>query len=322
MTEPLALAADIGGTAMRAALVDRSGALVARTSCPTEPERGLDDAAARLASMLTAVREDAGGREVVGAGVSTAGPVDPTSGEYRDPPNLPGWNRLSMQPALESALGLTVAVGHDATLTAMAEVEFGVGAGLRHLLYLTISTGIGAGIIANGQAVTGAGGGAGEAGHLIVEPGGPVCGAGCAGCLEAMASGTAIAAEARRRVEAGAQSIVLDEAGGLDAITARHVFQAAARGDAVSREVIDGAIGYLGIGLAGLLAVLDPELIVLGGGVVEGLRPYWEDLLRAVQTHALPRYAERVPLVVTPLGDSGSLLGAALLAFRRAEASS
>ncbi|MBM3140790.1 MAG: ROK family protein, partial [Chloroflexi bacterium] len=182
------LAADIGGTSMRAAVVDAGGQIHARRRAPTEPARGLDDAASRLAGLLAAVRDEARGPAPLAVGVSSAGPLDPSSGEYAQPPNLPGWHGRSMRAALEGALALPVVFGHDATLGALAETRFGAGVGLRDLLYVTVSTGIGGGIVANGAPVTGAHGGAGEVGHLIVAPGGRVCGAGCAGCLEGVAS--------------------------------------------------------------------------------------------------------------------------------------
>jgi glucokinase len=309
----LALAADIGGTTMRAALIDRGGTVLTRRDGPTEPSRGLDDAAQRLAAMLTEVRVTAT-EAIAGVAISTAGPIDPTTGTYRSPPNLDRWDGLTMVPAIERALGLPVAVGHDATLAAMAEIEFGAGQGMRHLLYVTVSTGIGAGMIADGRPITGATGGAGEAGHLLVQPGGPACGAGCGGCLEAMASGSGIAAEARRRIDAGAQSSLA----AIAEPTAREVFAAADAGDAIAGAIVDDAIFYVGAGLAGLLAVFDPELVVLGGGVIDGLRPRWDDVLHATRSQALPRYADGVPLVVSALGDEASLLGAAVLAFERA----
>ena len=316
----LALAADFGGTSMRAALVDRAGALLARASAATAPERGIDDAAERLLGLLAEVRERAGDRPLAGLGVATAGPVDPSTGEYRHPPNLPGWDGRTMRPALERALALPVVVGHDATLAAIAEARFGAAAPARDLVYLTVGTGIGAGIMANGEPLTGASGGAGEAGHLIVQPGGRPCGAGCPGCLEGAASGPAIAAEARRRIERGERSSLVAAAGGsAGAITADHVFECAAAGDAVASAVIAEAVRYFGAGIAGLLAIFDPEALVLGGGVAEGLRAHWDLLVDAVRTQALPRYAEQVPVAMTTLGGDASLLGAAVLAFDRAD---
>ncbi|MDO9445875.1 MAG: ROK family protein [Dehalococcoidia bacterium] len=306
---PAVLAADIGATSMRAAvIVTTTGRLLARRQIPTEAARGLDEAASRLATLLAAVQWEA--NVPVGAvGVATAGPVDPSDGTYRHPPNLPGWHDRSMVPALSVALGLPVAVGHDATLAALAETRFGDARGARDLVYLTVSTGIGAGIIAAGRMVTGASGGAGEAGHLIVAPTARSwCGAGCPGCLEGVASGAAIAAEARARVAEGAVTVLTADT------TAADVFAAADAGDALAGAIVEAAVGHLGAGIAGLLAVLDPEALVLGGGVVAGLGHRWPALLATVQSRALPRYAERgVPVALTSLGDDASLLGAAVL---------
>lgn len=308
-TPPAALAADIGATSMRAAVVDASGRLLARRQVPTEAARGIEDATARLATLMAAVRWEAR-VPVVAAGISTAGPVDPADGTYRHPPNLPGWDGHSMQSGLSDALGVPVRVGHDATLAALAETRYGRHRGAGDLIYLTVSTGIGAGIVAGGRMVTGATGGAGEAGHLIVAPGTRSwCGAGCAGCLEGVASGSAIAAEVRARLAEGARSALTPDA------DAAAVFAAVEAGDPLAVEVIDATIGHLAAGIAGLLAVFDPEAVVVGGGVATGLAARWDDLVRAVQTRALPRYAPGVPLSLTTLGDDASLLGAAALAL-------
>jgi glucokinase len=312
------LAADIGGTSMRAAVVSEGGEVVARRRAPTLPERGIADAAERLAMLLAEALREAD-VSVVGLGVSTAGPLDPATGTYRHPPNLEGWHGGTMWPVLEQLLAVPVIFGHDATLAAVAETRFGAGRGLRDLLYITVSTGIGGGIVANGAPVTGAQGGAGEVGHVIVAPGGRACGAGCAGCLEGVAAGPAIADDARQRLTAvGAESTLRAVAGGGDALTAADVFAAAAAGDALARDVIGLAIGRLGTGLAGLLATLDPALVVLGGGVGMALAAYAEELQAAVRAVALPRYAGGAPIAFTTLGDDVSLLGAAVVAFEAA----
>lgn len=303
------LAADIGGTLMRAAVVDAEGRVLARDAVATEPERGIDDAARRLAALFGQVTVEAGEPPIAAAGVSTAGPLDPITGTYRYPPNLLGWHGASMRPVLEPALGVPVAIGHDATLAALAEAHYGQHRGSQHLVYLTVSTGIGAGIFAHGRPITGHSGGAGEAGHMIVQPGGPSCGAGCPGCLEGVSSGSGIAAAARRAVAAGAQTTLTADA------EARDVFAAAAAGDTVAREIIEQAIEGLATGLAGLLALLDPEMVVLGGGVMRALEPWWDRLLARTQEIALPRYTDGVPVARTALGDDASLLGASVIAF-------
>jgi len=303
------LAADIGGTGMRAAVVGADGRMLARARIATEPDRGLIDAAGRLGSLLERVAAEAGAPDIAAIGVSTAGPVDPATGTYRHPPNLPGWHGLSMVPALAASFGLPAVVGHDATLAALAETRFGAHRGARDLVYLTLSTGIGAGIVAGGRPVTGSSGGAGEAGHLIVAPGGPSCGAGCQGCLEGVSSGSAIARTAREAVASGRATALAPEA------DAAAVLAAALSGDALAREVVDGAVEGIATGLAGLLALLDPEVIVLGGGLVGGLDPWWDTLLARTREIALPRYAGGAPVARTTLGDDASLLGASLIAF-------
>lgn len=306
---------------MRAALVSRDGKVSARSDCDTEPESGIDDAARRLGDLLVNAREAAGDAPVAGVGVSTAGPLDPSTGVYNHPPNLTGWHGHSLKPGLEKILGVPVAIGHDATLAALAETRFGPHRGAQNLLYVTVSTGVGGGIIANGQMVTGANGGAGEVGHITVRPGGQSCNVGCDGCFEGNASGTAIPRLAAAAVSDGRPSAMLDMAGGdPKKITARIVFDAADDGDAVAVEVRDLVITNIGIGIGGLLNIFDPEALILGGGVIDGLRNHWDKVEEAVRGHSLPRYREGVPIHVTTLGGDVSLLGAAELAFRNAAA--
>ncbi|MCK9485208.1 MAG: ROK family protein [Dehalococcoidia bacterium] len=306
------VAVDIGATTTRVALVHVAGPAAevrARERFPTEAARGFEDFAGRLDAL---VRSVAAGASPVAVGVCTAGPVDPATGEYRFPPNLPGWHGRSLRPGLEASLGLPVAVGHDATVAALAETRFGHRRGARDLVYLTVSTGIGAGIVSGGRAVTGHAGGAGEAGHLIVNPGGAACGAGCPGCLEGAASGAALAAEAARRIEAGDRTALVRGA------RAEDVVRAAEQGDPLADAIMREAIGHLGAGIASLLALLDPEAVIVGGGVARGLEPRWAEVLEAVEARALPRYRGGAPVEPTTLGDDASLLGAAVIALEAA----
>ena len=303
------LAADICGTQMRVAVIREDSAVLSRMSAPTAPAEGFDAATERLALLFQQVAARALAPDLLAIGISTAGPVDPLDGTYRHPPNLEGWHGRSMAPALAETLGMPVHVGHDATLAALAEMRWGARSGAKHLIYLTVSTGIGAGIIVDGRPVLGASGGAGEVGHLIVAPGGARCAAGCPGCLEGNASGRAIALAARAAVESGARTSLPASA------TAAEVFAAAGAGDAVAAAIVEGAIGHLAAGIASLLAIFDPEAIILGGGVAEGLAPRWDALIEAVQERALPRYASGVPVELTTLGDDVGLFGAAIWAL-------
>lgn len=294
------LAADIGATYMRAALVDLdSGELLARARVPTRPYEGLEAAAQRLGDLLEHIVEHAGAPPTA-LGISTAGPLDPRTGTYQHPTNLPGWHGRSMRDALSVRLRVPVEVGHDATLAALAETRFGAHRGTRDLVYLTVSTGIGAGIVAQGRAVTGAHGGAGEAGHMIVRPGGHPCGGGCEGCLEGEASGSALAAIASERFGRS--------------MTTRELF-ALAEEDPVAEAIVRDALRYLGAGIASLLAVLDPEVVVLGGGVARGLsKHWWGELMGEASRFALRRYGGQPPVTLTALDDDACILGAAVWA--------
>lgn len=318
-----AIAADIGGTNMRAALVTRDGKVSHRNACPTNPDTGIEDGSARLATLIRTALDAAGDPGVVGVGIATAGPLDPATGIYNHPPNLQAWHGKTMKPLLERDLALPVWIGHDATLAAFAETQAGPHKGARNLIYVTISTGIGGGIIANGEMVTGSTGGAGEMGHIAVRPGAQRCNVGCDGCFEGNACGPAIVKMAAARIAAGGRSRLREMAGGNPSrITPRLVMEAAAAGDGLAASVVDTVIDNIGIGLAGLLNIFDPEALVIGGGVVEGLRPQFERVRASVLAHALPHYRDRgvVPLSITTLGDDVSLLGAAFLVFRRAGA--
>ena len=317
----LTAAGDIGGTQIRAALVNRDGKILTETAGQTMPERGIEDAAARLSDLVHEVTSGADG--VAGLAVSTAGPINPETGTYDHPPNLTGWHGKTMKPDLERLTGLPVAIGHDATLAALAETRFGPFKGSQNLVYVTISTGIGGGIIAGGKMVTGSTGQAGELGHITVrtDPAALSCGVGCNGCFEGNASGPNIGKIARKAAQddiANASKLVELAGGEIDNIDARIAFQAAEHGDPVAERVIQQVMENIGRGLASILAVLDPDGIVVGGGVVHSLESRWNEVLDAVRTHGLPRYQTRgVPVSVTQLGDDVSLIGASVLSFSR-----
>ena len=313
-----ALAADVGGTSMRAAVVTADAELVTSESIPTDPERGIEDAAMRLARIVRSVHERAGSPPVIGLGVATAGPIDPDTGVYDHPPNMLSWTGKSLKPGLEQQLELPVHVGHDATLAALAETTCGPHRGARNLLYVTVSTGIGGGIVTNGQIVTGARGGAGEVGHLIIRPGEETCEPGGPDTLEGNASGTGIAKMAVEKAAAGGAPGLLERAGGdPHAITSRMVFEAARSGDPAAVLLVDHVIESIGIGMGSLINVFDPEALVLGGAVTMALEPEWPRVKDAIVRHSLPNRGDAVTIAVTTLGDEVSLLGAARLAFDR-----
>ncbi len=316
-----AVAIDIGGTKIRAAVVSRDGSVSHRHVITTNPETGIEDGAERLAALIRKVLGEAGMPAVAGVGVATAGPLNPATGIYNHPPNLMAWHGKTMKPLLERELALPVWIGHDATLAAFAETQTGPHTGAKNLIYVTISTGVGGGIIANGEMVTGMTGGAGEVGHIAVRPGALRCNVGCDGCFEGNACGPAIARMAASRLTSSNETFLLDMAGGDPLkVTSRMVMQAAAAGDRLSVGVIDDVIENIGIGLGSLLNALEPEALVIGGGVAEGLKAQFGKIKEATLRNSLPRYRDRggVPVHVTSHGDDASLKGAAFLAFSRA----
>ena len=318
--QAIAVAADIGGTQMRAALVSADGKVLTRDAIHTNPDDVIEVAANRLADLVESISsKHSTNARPVGMGISTAGPIDPSTGIYKNPPNLQAWSEKSMKPTLGSRLGIPIHVGHDATLAAFAETRFGPHKGARNLVYVTISTGVGGGIIANGEMVTGSEGHAGEVGHITVLPGAQSCNVGCDGCFEGNASGPAISRLALARMDAGEKSSLLERASGKrEYVSSRLVFQAADEGDGLASSVRKHVLLAVGIGLGSLLNIFDPEALVVGGGVTMGLRDRWDEVIESVKAHSLAHFQSNPPVHITTLGDDVGLLGAAGLAFRHA----
>ncbi len=311
-----ALVADIGGTNMRVALVDGEGRVSHRTSTPTLVRQGRDEVMERLVGELGAIMSSAEGCAVVGLGLSLAGPTDPETGVMYNPPNLPGFDGYSPLPVLKERLALDVSAANDATLAALAEQAYGAGRGFRHILYLTLSTGIGGGVVIGGKPYTGHRGFAGEVGHITIDRNGPRCNCGNIGCLEALASGTAVARMARERLASGGASSLHEASrGNLDEVDARMVAQAALAGDALSSAIMDEVSTCLGIGIVGLIHTFDPDVIVLGGGMSESLELLMPGIAREVRSHVMAHQRDGVPIVRAGLGDDASLIGAGALAF-------
>ena len=313
-----ALCGDIGGTQMRGAIVRKEGSLVARDTVPTDPKGGIESAAKRFSDMLLRLVERNNVAHVKGMGISSAGPMRPWNGEYVHPPSLHTWHGKSLKPLLEEYIGISPVMGHDATLSALAETKFGRHKSEKNLLYITISTGIGGGAIVDGKLLTGAHGLAGEMGHMLLHPGGRRCNVGCNGCFEGNAAGPAIVDFAQKKVADTSDSLLLDMANGeISAITSKMVVEAAVRGDSASKEVVYRVIDTIGMGIASLLSMFDPAVILLGGGVISGLLPFWDDIKESIKHNSLPRYLKvnHVPVEMTSLGDDAGILGASVLVF-------
>lgn len=301
---------DIGGTKIAVALAALDGQVISNTRFRTRVEAGphgvVEDAVAEIRKML-----EAAGARLTAVGVGCGGPLDRQRGLILSPPNLPGWDEFAVVHLLEERLGAPVMLDNDANAAALGERARGAGRGLNDLVYITISTGIGGGIIIGGHVLHGVGDGAGEVGHMTVLPEGPACGCGARGCLEAMCSGTSIARRACERLHAGAESSL--SALGLEHITAQAVAEAAKTGDALARALWAETVHYLGVGVGNLFNVLAPEAVVIGGGVSTAGAQLFEPLRREVRARVKMLPAEKVNVLQAALGGDSGIHGALIL---------
>lgn len=303
---------DVGGTLLRAARFDSDLNLLERTEQPTLSHEGTDVVLERLYEVIRQVMPESP-ETLDGIGVALPGPIDAEAGVLIAPPNIPLPNS-PIRDLIQKAVGGKVFIGNDADLAGLAEHQMGAGRGVRHLVYLTVSTGVGAGIIIDGKPYSGHGQGA-EVGHMVVQPGGPPCGCGKPGHFESMSSGPALARDARTRLEGGAESLIRDMVGGdLNRVTGEVVGDAAKQGDPLARDVVRQAGEYLGIAIASLMVILNPEKFVIGGGVAKIGDLLFDPMWEAIKTYCFhERYWKNVEIVPAELGADVGLVGAAAL---------
>ena len=313
--ERLIVGVDLGGTQIRAALADREGNILRRASCLTLAEEGVEPVMGRIKGAIYEVMGSTDRGQWRGIGFAAPGPLDPWKGVIIDAVNLPGWKNIPLKALMEEEFGLPVVVGNDANSAALAEQRFGAGQGVADLIYITVSTGIGGGVIVDNRLLLGSQGLAGEVGHQTVEAHGPRCNCGNIGCLEALAAGPAIARCARQLIRTGIGTTIADLVGGdLDKITAKVVNQAAQAGDPIAIELFRQAGFYIGVGIVNLLHLFNPSLIIIGGSVAKAGALLFEPIRATVRERAMAGYPwEDTPIVPATLGDDVGLLGAVAL---------
>jgi glucokinase len=314
-----AIGIDLGGTNLKLALLDSENRIAARLMVPTGGAEGHDAVIVRMIDGVKSLRAQNAAIDVAGIGIGVPGEVDMESGITGDLPNLPGrWRNVPVGPAIAAATRLPVRMINDAKAFALAEHRLGAAAGVDTALCVTVGTGIGGAIIAHGQILYGLGALAGEIGHLILQPDGPRCTCGNLGCAETLATGPAIVGEAVRRVVQGFTTSLgnLSE-GDLDAITPELVARAADEGDLVAMDVIDRAGRWLGLALAGAIALLAPEVVVIGGGVAPAGGRYFRAAEEAARSHTGVIDITRVAFRPASLGYEAGVIGAALIGRRR-----
>lgn len=302
-----ALGVDIGGTKVSVTLGNSQGKILTKHLLPTLTGKKARQGIERLVEALQHLKTDFFKRRLAGIGVGIPGPIDPGRGIVERSPHLGGWEGFPLKTFLERKLRLPVRITNDANAAAVGEKVFGAGRGVENFIYLTVSTGIGGGIISKGKLLVGASFGAGEVGHTIIFPKGEKCGCGHRGCLEAYASGTAIAQFVRREVARGRQA----------RITAELVAFAAEKKDPLALEAFRRAGYFLGIGLANLINLFNPEMLILGGSVMKSSRWLWPAMRASVRENAWPSLYRACRIVKTSLGDRVGDLGALALVFAR-----
>lgn len=316
----LIVGVDIGGTQLRACLADASGRIHKRLATETRAADGLDAVIQRLFDLIASVMAETPQAEILAIGIGAPGPLNPFTGCVVEAPNLAGWINVPLRNLVSGRFGLPTYLGNDANVAALAEYRFGAGKEARNLIYITVSTGIGGGVLADGHMLLGEKGFAAEVGHTTLEANGPRCGCGNIGCWEALSSGTAIRQETIRRLESGAESSLRVRAGGdVSRISARWVAEAAQEGDLLAQAVFQWAGFYMGVGLVNLLHLFNPSIITIGGSVMKAGDLIWQPLWKTLRERVEPFYLEGVRIVPAALGDDVGLLGAIALVLQEGE---
>lgn len=305
---PTIVAVDIGGTQMRASAYTQDKlSPIKQKKIPTLASKpgGLE----RLIQVIEEVWPQDG--NVAAIGLGSPGPLDPHTGYLLAPPNNPEWHNFPLAPNVEKHFGVKTFLDNDANLAGLAEYRYGAGKGHHHVLYITVSTGIGAGVIIEDRLLQGYHGLAAELGHSIIDPNGPPCSCGFAGHLESFSSGPAIVKYVLGELEAGTKSVLKRDVN----MTPRDIAEAAQQGDDLAVRAYQRAGEYLGIGVATFLHAFDPSIVIFGGGVSQVGKllfdPFEESLKKRV-FH--PRYLEGLVITQAELGDDAGLLGARALA--------
>ena len=316
---------DVGGTKVAGGLVTRKGKLSQAQVVPTHADKGFDKSYAQITHLIGRLLRAAGGKENVGGiGICAPGPLNPKTGVVLNPPNLPGWRDIELVKQVEKAFGLPAKLENDANAAGLAEVLFGSAVGYKDVFYVTVSTGIGTGVITNGKIYHGKNGIAGEGGHVSIDCRSPYrCGCGNYGCIEALAAGPAMARRARVMLEQEhSLPSVLRELthGHAELISPQLIQQAARQGDRVAKTIIEETGFFLGVWLAGMISVFDPEAIVIGGGLTHIGKPLFDKIRATIPDHTINGFAAHTPVLPAKLRTNVGVYGAAAIFLPAGEA--
>ncbi len=305
------LGVDIGGTKVAVGLVDAAGKIVSQGRAPMvangAPEAGLQAVIGAVDSLWS--------NDVHSIGICAPGPLDPKTSVILNPPNVPCWRNFPLGEMVRSKYSVPVKVDNDANGAALAETLWGAARGYRYVFYATIGTGIGTGIVLDGRIYHGNTGSAGEGGHMSIDYRGPRCACGKLGCIEILAAGPAIGVRARAKLSgAPSRSAILDLAkGDISAVTSELVGQAYAAGDPLAGEILQETVELLTIWLGNIVDLLDPDVIVMGGGVAAMLKPFFGEIKNRLPSWCVNPRASEIPLLMAHYGADAGIAGGAAL---------
>ena len=305
---------DVGGTNVKVALVDKTGSIVYSDTVPTRAEMGYEYTIQNIITAITNLMKESKipKENIDGIGFGFPGQIDCDNGIVRLAPNIPGWVNIPIAEIVSKEFGIPVKVDNDVRCAALAELNFGAGKGAKNMICITVGTGIGSGLIINGKLVRGASNAAGELGHIKLQMNdGPLCGCGDRGCLEAFASGPSIVAMAEEYIKGG-KSTKYRELANPD-ITPYIVAESAKQGDVVAKQIFEIIGNYIGIGLASVVNLLNPEKVVIGGGVADAGDLLFVPIKETLKKRAMPIQGSAVEVVHAELGNTAGVIGASLL---------
>ncbi len=306
---------DVGGTNVKIALVNDEGQIIYSNSVPTRAEMGYEYTVNNIKQAIYDLLKETNlaAKDIQGIGFGFPGQVDYKQGIVRNAPNIPGWVEVPIAKLIEDEFNIPTRVDNDVRCAALGELNYGAGKGCENLICITVGTGIGSGLIINGKLVRGASNAAGEIGHIKLQMhDGPICGCGDTGCMEAFASGPAIVAMAEEYIKGGKSTKFREMANG-GAITPFIVCEAAKAGDPVARRIFTIMGEYIGIGMASVVNLLNPEKIIIGGGVADAGDILIAPLVEILKKRAMKIAGETVSIVPAQLGNTAGVIGASLL---------
>ena len=309
---------DIGGTKVAVGLVDTSGKILNQLRRPMAANDGPELAFQAVTAAISALSAESKGDPASsrGIGICAPGPLDPVTGIVINPPNLPCWRNFPLASRVSEAYHVPVKLDNDANAAALAETRWGAARGYRYVFYATVGTGIGTGIVFDDCIYHGRTGAAGEGGHVSIDYRGPVCPCGKRGCIETLAAGPAIGARARAKLsdDASRHSTILDLAhGNMAAVTSELVGQAYAAGDPLAQEILQETVELLSVWLGNIVDLLDPDVIVIGGGVAAMLQPFFGQIKDRLPSWCVNPRVSEIPLVIAHYGADAGIAGGAAL---------